>query len=111
MCPTRTTSKEALFVFALLIHASMVKFCNCRVAGLPIITLSLSPSKLNALPTTPGANEVFPTKAPLFDPTASVVLPSPFHQPTKPEKGVTQPVGGGVGDLSTACIPLIKAWP
>src|SRR2546425_9292726 len=109
MCPTRTTSKEALFVLPLLIHASMVKFCNCRAAGLPIITLSLSPSKLNAWPTMPGENEVFPTNTPLFDAAESVVPPSPFHQPTKPEKGVMQSDGGGVGDFCTACIPLINA--
>src|ERR1051325_8486869 len=104
MWPTWTASKVARSELALLIHASMVKFCNCKEAGFPIITLSLSPSKLNAWPTTPGANEVFPTKAPLFEPTVSVAFPSPFHQLTRLGGGVTQPGGGGVVDFCTICI-------
>src|SRR5437667_9276604 len=84
MIPSLEIWQEALLVSERLTHASIVKFCRCKLAGLPKDTPSLAPSKLKACPFTPDANLASPTKVPGLLPAASAAFPSPFHQPISP---------------------------
>src|SRR6266568_6142726 len=110
MAPSWKISNDALFVSDRLTQASIVKFWSWRFAGFPKLTPSLSPSKLNACPTNPGANVALPSSTPLLLPTASVPFPSPFHQPTKPEGGLTHAETGvtltSSSNKSTAIVAL-----
>src|SRR5579864_2071238 len=52
-----------------------------------MLTYWLAPLKLKALPTSPVAVAVAPlTSVPPLVPMLSEALPSPFHQPTRPEE-------------------------
>src|SRR6266404_2064719 len=59
-------------------------FVNLRLGASATWTNADVPLKLNACPTSPGANVVPPCSTPLLLPTLSFALPSPFHQLTRP---------------------------
>src|ERR1035437_6588073 len=58
--------------------------------GMTLVTILLTPLKLNAWPTSPAANATPPSKTPLLVPVMSCALPSPGHQATKPDGEGTQ---------------------
>src|SRR6266536_362644 len=97
-------SSDVLLVSARLIHASIVKFCSCRLAGFPRDTLSFEPSKLNDWPTNPDVNIALPTSVPWRFPTVAAAFPSPFHHPSRPNGAVTQ-----VGEIDWH-LPALLAW-
>src|SRR5262245_49684918 len=106
-----------------LIQLSMVKFCNCRLVGLPIITPEPVPSSRKACPIKPGPKVVLPVSVPLLLPTGSVASPSAGHQLASPCGGVIQagraftvktalelsvvPIGL---DTLTAYVPACAPW-
>src|ERR1035437_3058201 len=79
-----------------LIQASIVRFVVRRKLLQSGTTTESRPLlKLNADPTSPGANVAPLSSAPLFVPAMSPASPSPGHQPTRPEGGGIQ--FGGCG--------------
>src|ERR1039458_5000838 len=89
------------FVERGLIQASIVScVVRRRLLESGTITVPLVPSKLNACPASPLANDAPPDRVPLLVPAMSLALPSPGHQPTSPAGGVAQ--GGGGTTASTA---------
>src|SRR5262245_65249265 len=73
----------------------MVKFCSCRLAGMPnSMALPLALNR-KAWPTLPEAKLTLPRSVPELLPNTSSVLFSARHQLTKPDGGSTQLVGGG----------------
>src|SRR5581483_6032269 len=74
------------------IQASMVKFCSCRLAGLPTTTPPpATPLRLKAWPTSPAPYVTVPCTVPLLPPVRSLALPLPGHQLTRPEADGVQP--------------------
>src|ERR1035437_3032491 len=74
-----------------LTHAStVIALVKCNAGASGTITDPVTPSKLKAWPTSPAANVAPPRSVPLFVPTRSLALPSPGHQPTRPEGGGVQ---------------------
>src|SRR5438874_2137115 len=64
-----------------------------KLVAVLIKTRSLTPSKLNAVPTLPDVKPVPLTRVPLLAPTASSALFSPCHQPTRPDGASVQTAG------------------
>src|SRR5882762_8405074 len=90
----KLSSNETTVALDRLIQASMVKFCNWRLAGFPMSNRSRCvPSNTKACPTAPEPYVFIPPNpahVPLLPPTTSLPLPSPGHHATTPVGGVAQ---------------------
>src|SRR5579864_3039095 len=81
------------------IHASMVMLWTFSAGEPGTVTAPVVPSKLKAVPTSPGTNVIPEVAEPLSVPTKSVASPSPGHQATMSAGGVVH--GGGGFTVST----------
>ena len=77
--------------------------------GVPTV-MYVDPSKLNALPTSPGTYPGFPNHVPLFPLTISSVLPSAGHQLIMFAGGGSH-VGDGDGDGVGVGVDCAEASP
>src|SRR5437588_12608339 len=74
----------------ILIQPSIVRLLGRNAGASGTLTYPLTPSRLNAWPTSPAAKVTPPWSEPLFPPTTSFRLPSAGHHAAGP--GIGQPI-------------------